>query len=157
MGAEIVKTVEEILTKMGVSFDSVLIEESELADCSRYVINSSEAAILIGNKGENLLSLSHLLKKILGRGDGEEKPQEKFFLDVGDYQNKRIKDVKNRAIIMAERARFFKKDIEMSPMSSYERMIVHSTFSDYPDIVTESHGQGRERRVFLIYKESSDI
>jgi len=155
MGREIVKTIEEILTKMGVNFDSVVIEESELSDCSRYVINSPEAAILIGNKGENLFSLSHLLKKTLSKKSDTDEVQEKFFLDVGDYQNKRIKDVKNRAVIMAERARFFKKDIEMSPMSSYERMIVHSTFSDYPDIVTESRGEGRERRVFLIYKESN--
>ena len=85
MGAEIVKTTEEILTKMGVKFDSVLAEESELADCSRYVINSQEAAILIGNNGENLLSLSHLLKKILSRKLDKEEAQEKFFLDVGDY------------------------------------------------------------------------
>ena len=54
---------------------------------------------------------------------------------------------------MAERARFFKKDIEMSPMTAYERMIVHSSFSDFPDIETESFGGGRDRFVVIKYKE----
>ena len=151
MSKEIINTIEEILEMMGVSVDSVEIGESELENCPRYVINSPEASILIGNKGENLLSLSHILKRILSKEMEEE--DGKFFIDIGDYQNKRIKEIKNRAVIMGERARFFKKDIEMDPMSSYERMIVHSTFTDYPDLITESFGQGKERRVFIKYKE----
>jgi spoIIIJ-associated protein len=151
MSKEIIGTIEELLTKMGVVFDSVEIGESELEDSPRYVINSPEASVLIGNRGENLLSLSHVLKRILSKETEEE--DGKFFIDIGDYQNKRIKEIKNRAIIMGERARFFKKDIEMDPMSSYERMIVHSTFTDYQDLVTESLGEGRERRVFIKYKE----
>jgi spoIIIJ-associated protein len=149
MSKEVIGTIEEILEKMGVSVDSVEVGDSELEDSPRYVINSPEAAVLIGNRGENLLSLSHVLKRILCKEDDDGK----FFIDVGDYQNKRIKEVKNRAVIMGERARFFKKDIEMDPMSSYERMIVHSTFTDYPDLITESLGQGKERRVCIKYKE----
>ena len=34
-------------------------------------------------------------------------------------------------------------------MSSYERMIVHSTFSDDPEVTTESEGEGKFRRVIL--------
>lgn len=75
-----------------------------------------------------------------------------FFIDVGDYQNKRVQDIKNRAVILAERARFFKIDIEMPPQTPYERMIVHSTFTDYKDIETESQGINHERRVILKYK-----
>jgi len=83
----------------------------------------------------------------------EEEKDQNFFIDVGDYQNKRIQDIKNKAVVMGERARFFKKDIEMMPMTSYERMIVHSTFTDFPDIETESSGSGRERYVVIKYRE----
>ena len=41
----------------------------------------------------------------------------------------------------------------MDPMSSYERMIVHSFFAETPDIKTESKGEGRDRRVVIKFKE----
>ena len=39
----------------------------------------------------------------------------------------------------------------MDPMSPYERMIVHSIFSEDPQIKTGSVGEGRERRVVIEY------
>src|SRR3989344_1629997 len=72
-------------------------------------------------------------------------------LEGNDYQEKRIQELKNRAQIMAERARFFKSNIECPPMNPYERMIIHSFFSDVPDIKTESTGFGRDRRVVIKY------
>jgi len=143
--------IKDFLEKLGINTDSVEKKESELDECFRYVINTPEAAVLIGNRGETLSSLSHILKKIIDKNT-EEEYQEKFFIDIGDYQNKKIQDIKNRAIILAERARFFKKNVEMPPMSAYERMIVHSTFTNYIDIETESFGRGYERRVILKYK-----
>jgi spoIIIJ-associated protein len=146
-----IKTIEDFLERLGIEVESVEKKDSDLVGCFRYTINTPEAAILIGNKGETLGSLSHILKKIIEKGSDQNK-DEKFFIDIGDYQNKRVQDIKNKAVILAERARFFKKDIEMSPMSPYERMIVHSTFSDYPDIETESKGAGHDRRIVILYK-----
>lgn len=143
--------IEDFLKKLGIETESVEKKESDLEGCFRYVVNTPEAAILIGNKGETLSSLSHVLKKVIEK-DPEYNKEEKFFIDIGDYQNKRILDIKNRAIIFGERARFFKKDIELSPMSAYERMVVHSTFTNYPDLETESKGDGFDRRIVIIYK-----
>jgi len=39
----------------------------------------------------------------------------------------------------------------MSPMSPYERMIVHSIFTNVKDIKTESLGEGKGRRVVIKY------
>ena len=146
-----IKIIENFLEKLGVQFETVEKKESDLEGCYRYTINTPEAGILIGGKGETLGALSHVLKKII-ESDTEQNRDEKFFIDIGDYQNKRVKDIKNKAIILAERARFFKKDIEMSPMSAYERMVVHSTFTNYSDIETESQGKDYERRVIIKYK-----
>jgi predicted RNA-binding protein Jag len=55
--------------------------------------------------------------------------------------------------MLAERARYFKSSIEMDPMSSYERMIVHAEFTETPDIATESAGFGKDRHVVLKYTE----
>ncbi|PIP86353.1 hypothetical protein COV42_02005 [Candidatus Campbellbacteria bacterium CG11_big_fil_rev_8_21_14_0_20_44_21] len=147
--------IKEFLKKLGVEFESVEKKDSHLNDTPRYVIITPEAALLIGNKGETLLSLSHLLKKILS-GDEEKEGRENYFIDIGDYQNNRIKDIKNKAVILGERARFFKKDVEMNPMTSYERMIVHSTFADFSDLKTESVGFGPSRRVIIRFQEFPD-
>jgi spoIIIJ-associated protein len=147
-----IKIIENFLNKLGVEFEGVEKKESDLAGCYRYTINTPEAGILIGGKGETLGALGHVLKKII-ENDSDYDQEEKFFIDIGDYQNKRVQDIKNKAIILAERARFFKKDIEMSPMSAYERMVVHSTFTEYPDIETESQGKDYERRIIIKYKK----
>ena len=73
------------------------------------------------------------------------------------YQKKRIDDVRAKAHILAERARYFKSSVEMDPMSSYERMIVHAEFTNTNDIVTVSTGQGRERRIIIRFSEDKKI
>ena len=70
-------------------------------------------------------------------------------LDINDYHKKRIEEVKDLARMHAQRVRYFKKDIEMRPMNSYERRIVHTVLQEYPDIETESVGAGLERRVVI--------
>jgi spoIIIJ-associated protein len=78
-----------------------------------------------------------------------------FVVDVNDYQKKRIEDIRAKARVYAERARYFKSSVEMDPMSSYERMIIHSEFSDTPDIETSSAGVGRDRHIVIRFTEKS--
>ena len=62
-----------------------------------------------------------------------------------------IKDLQSKALMMAERARSFQYDVELSPMSAYERLIVHTTLQGTPNVKTESQGEGRNRRVVIRY------
>jgi spoIIIJ-associated protein len=80
-----------------------------------------------------------------------------FMVDINGYQKKHIDDIRVKANILAERARYFKSAVEMDPMSSYERMIVHSEFASVPDIATESSGTGRDRRIILKYTENKTL
>ncbi len=77
-----------------------------------------------------------------------------FLVDVNDYRTKQIKDLQAKALMMAERARSFQYDVELSPMSSYERLIIHTTLQDAPNVKTESQGEGRSRRVVIKYSAS---
>ena len=36
-------------------------------------------------------------------------------------------------------------------MSAYERLIIHTTLQDAPNVKTESQGEGRNRRVVIKY------
>ena len=121
-------------------------------DMLRFALTTDEPHFLVGLDGKTLFALNHLVKKIFEiQCEKNNWKKLNFFVDVNDYQEKRIQELKNRAQIMAERARFFKSNIECPPMNPYERMIIHSFFSDVPDIKTESTGFGRDRRVVIKY------
>lgn len=136
--------IESILEKMGIEGS---VDFTKGADSPFFIVKTNEAGILIGEGGKNLLSLSHILKKIIIK-NFENPPQ--FSLDINGYYTKRINDLKETAKMSAQRARFFKKEIELEPMNAFERRIVHECLGEYPDIKTESVGvEGRDRRIVI--------
>jgi spoIIIJ-associated protein len=147
------ETVEEFFQRLDVGFDSVLLAEPDALGCLRFSIKSaSSGALLIGARGEHLMAINHLLTKIVAKASGD-KPAKRFFVDVNDYQEKLIEELKLKAKIMSERARSFKADIELPPMSAYERMLVHTYLDSASDLKTESVGEGKGRRVVIRYVE----
>lgn len=155
-------TLKEALEAMGAVYSSVRHEE--IAGQSVFAIQADDARTLIGMHGDTVHALDHVVKKIvekrmyaLQRTEGENilPPSEEngghFLVDVNDYRSKQIKDLQAKALMMAERSRSFQYDVELSPMSAYERLIVHTTLADSPNVKTESQGEGRSRRVVIRY------
>ena len=145
---KIIKTLlDKILEKLTVEGEIEILEDAE---CPQFIIRTNEAGVLIGENGQHLVALNHLLKKI---SENEFKKQNldaiRFFLDINDYQAKKNEELKNLARMMAQRVRYFKKEIEMEPMTSYERRIIHAALTEYPDIMTESAGEEPNRRVVI--------
>lgn len=145
------ETLTTLLGHLGVVVTDIIIEKDEKTDSTRFVIATPDSAILIGEHGARLLALNHLMKRIIEKNSEE---SGSFFVDVNDYQKKRIEDIRAKAHMLAERARYFKSSVEMDPMSSYERMIVHAEFSEEHDIKTESTGTGRDRRVIIRFSDT---
>lgn len=138
---------EEILEKMTL-VGSVEYFEAEYGHV--FTIKTKEAGILIGEDGKHLIALSHIVKKIAENRLRKDKADPiSFVLDINDYQLKKLEDLKNTARMSAQRARFFKKDLEMDPMSAYDRRIIHSILGEYPDIKTESVGDDPNRRIVI--------
>lgn len=150
------KTVEgilkELLDSTGLSYTG--ITQSEVAGQTIYSIQTSDASALIGAHGDTVHALDLLVKKILENRTPKEDgaaDEPRFLVDVNDYRTKQIKDLQARALMMAERARSFQYDVELTPMSAYERLIVHTTLQSEPNVKTESQGEGRSRRVVIKY------
>jgi len=146
---------KELLTAAGISHSS--IERSSVAGQEIFAIRTDDARTLIGAHGDTVYALDFLVKKIfensmpaLAEGETAER-MPMFLVDVNDYRTKQIKDLQAKALMMAERARSFQYDVELSPMSSYERLIIHTTLQDAPNVKTESQGEGRSRRVVIKY------
>lgn len=144
---EIKAIIVEFLHQMAFAVDSVEVRTE--GDREIFSIKSPDSHLLIGTKGAHLFALSHLIKKIVGKKDREKL----FMIDVNNYQSSAIDGLKDVAKIMGERARSLKTSVELDPMSSYERMIIHSFFQDVKDIKTESVGEGERRRVVIKYAE----
>ncbi len=143
---------KELLDAIGISYTSVI--RSEIAGQTIFSIQTPEdSRTLIGPHGDTLHALDMIVKKIAekrlaGLEDGRDMH---FLVDVNDYRVKQIKDLQTKALMMAERARSFQYDVELTPMSAYERLIIHTTLQDAPNIKTESQGEGRSRRVVIKY------
>ena len=146
------KIIEDFLNKLAVEFDEIEIRENEVHPT--LLIKTNDSGVLIGSDGESLKALSHLVKKIVEKKLYQENSESRFqfLLDVNNYHEKKMETLRNQAKILAERARMFKSNVEMSPMNSYERMIIHATFADDNEIETFSEGEGKTRRVVLKYK-----
>jgi spoIIIJ-associated protein len=150
--SKIKTTIEDTLKLMKIAFDSVEVGTNDETGSPKFTIRTADSALLIGTKGAHLMALNHVIKKMASHGV-EEDDAARFFIDVNNYQEKVEEEIKTKAKIMSERARSFKVDIELDPMSSYERMIVHAALQNIPDIKTESRGEGRNRRVVIKYVE----
>jgi spoIIIJ-associated protein len=111
-------------------------------------LKTEEPQILIGERGETLLEIQHLLKTILKRKLNIEEP---FYLDldINDYKKKKITYLKEMARSVAEEVVLTKKEKILPPMPAYERRIIHLELADNPNITTESIGQEPERKVVI--------
>ncbi|PIP25165.1 MAG: hypothetical protein COX34_00170 [Candidatus Nealsonbacteria bacterium CG23_combo_of_CG06-09_8_20_14_all_36_12] len=105
-----------------------------------------EPQILIGEKGQTLLEIQHLLKMIL-----KKKIQDQFFidLDIQDYKKKKIEYLKELARSIADEVVLTKKEKQLFPMAAYERRIIHLELASRRDVTTESVGEEPERRVVI--------
>ncbi len=143
---KITNEIKRFLDRLSVVVDSIEVREHKLHPI--FSIQTKDSALLIGNQGETLQALNHIIKKIVVRNDLEDV---KFLIDVNGYQERRLKELEKQAGLLADRARAFKHDVELDPMNAYDRMVIHSLFTNDPHIETSSFGEGRFRRVVLRY------
>jgi len=146
------KLIEDILNNMGIRYDLVEEIDDPLTQNKLFRIKSPDSGLLIGERGETFQALSHLIRRIASK-DSEE--GEDFSIDVNDYRASMVEKLKMKAGILANRARDMKANVEMEPMSSYERLIIHGTLSGQPNIKTESIGEGKDRRLVIKYIETN--
>ena len=127
--------------------DTIEDIETYQGTTSRVAVRTrGDARMLIGEHGNNLAALEHIIRRIIAKKQGIEAH---FTLDINDYRMKRLEDLKQDVKSAAHAVRIYKKPVPLRPMSSFERRIVHLLLAEYPDIATESVGVDAERRVVI--------
>lgn len=137
------KNSKELLERMGISCDLSVNDAGEEVWVS---INTQDSALGFGDVSKNIVAFNTVLRRMVEKNFKEPL---KFSLDINDFQKKYAEEIKDTARMHAQRVRYFKKEVEMRPMNAYERRLVHTVLQEYPDIATESRGEGFERRVVV--------
>ena len=139
--------VQEVSVHQGVTTRiSVWLREREAIQMESGDGQVPATSALIGERGNNLGAIEHIVKKVIRKKYGEE---QKFTLDINDYRMRRLDDLKQDVKVAAKEVRLYGKQVPLRPMSSFERRIVHLLLAEYPDIATESIGREPARMVVI--------
>ena len=138
-----------LLNALGVEFNHIDIQEGKnLSEENQYMINiaTSEASLLIGKKGNNIIALQHILKQLMKK----KFPTLRINLDVDSYKKRQIENTLGITERHVQKVRESHKTVSLPPMTHYYRRIVHIFIDrNYPDILTESAGLKEGRHVIL--------
>ena len=141
---KIKKIIREFFTKM--TWEETP-EDIEIKDnVVSFEIKTENPEILIGRNGQVLINTQHLIAKILNKQIGE-----KIFVDfdINQYKEKKISFLKEMAKDTADEVSLTKREKILSPMTPFERRVIHLALTGREDVVTESQGEGPERRVVI--------
>jgi len=156
---EIQNLIKDLIEKTNVQVKEITITEDTSADKNGTTIFSvevNEPHFFIGREGEGLSALNHLVRRMIESknsptAEGTLVREPSILVDINGFQKRRIESIHAIAHMMAERARYFKSNIEVDPMSAFERRIIHEFLAEATDLKTESVGEGRSRRVVIKY------
>lgn len=111
---------------------------------------SDNNSILIGKEGKTLNAIQVILRQAIKQEAGISL---KVSVDVGNYKLKKMKNIEREVKQIAKEVEQSKLDATLDPMNSYERRLVHNIINEYPNLETESFGEGKDRHVVIRYVE----
>ena len=125
------------------------VAQVEVYDAGGFIavdVASEDTALFIGQKGETIDALQYLVNVAAFK---ERSFFKRIVLDAEGYRQRRVEAIQGMAHRTARRAVRERRTVEMPPMNSSERRVVHLYLSDNPNVTTESEGSGDGRRVMV--------
>lgn len=121
-------------------------EEQVMAPLA-FNIQGEDLGILIGRRGQTLAALQYIVRLIINH---QMKVWTPVVIDVEGYKQRRSEALQALAVRMAEQVRVRGVAFTLEPMPAYERRIIHLALTDHPDVITESTGEGDDRKVVIL-------
>ena len=139
-----VATINDVLRCLGMS---AAVEEYE-GDEGEIILDivGEDLGLLIGRHGRTLDAMQVLVSAITNRKLDTRYP---LVVDVSGYRHRRRSKVEEIARRAAERAVRQHRPIELRPMTSFERRIVHMALRGDARVTTESEGLEPRRQVVV--------
>ena len=114
------------------------------------LIEGRNLNFLIGYHGQSLDGFQTILTQIVSNKFDK---WTRVTVDINDYRKARFEKIEDMVRDFVDRVRFSQQEVEMHPMNPFERRQVHMIVAEYTDIVSESTGEGLERRIVLSLSE----
>lgn len=127
-----------------------LVRLEENGPLAIFHLDTEKKGLLIGHHGKTLNALQYLAQIFIHRV-AEEKIS--VSVDVGDYRERRRKILENLAKRTAADVAKNHRAVFLDPMPAFERKIIHSYLSSYPEVQT--HSEGEEPHRYLVVELKS--
>ena len=124
---------------------SVDIEETD--DEIRATVNGPDLGVLIGRHGSTIDALQDIVSR--GAYPGPPQSRKRVVVDAAGYREKREATLQRQADRAVADALDFARPVELEPMSSHERKVVHNYLAERTDVETHSEGDEPERRLVV--------
>jgi spoIIIJ-associated protein len=145
MTAQPKEIVEKILTSLGFP---TTVEVHELEEGILLDVKTEDAGRLIGRQGQTLADLQYLTNRILFQQD---QSSPKVTVDVGSYRLQARDALVKKAKEAADKVRRWGDAVELEPLGSFDRRIVHQALKDDPDVETQSvEVDGTDKKVLIL-------
>ncbi len=142
---QIKQELEHLLGLMGYPSSVEITAEGTSVVCK---VGEEFEEILTGQDGKTLDSIQYLLRKMVAR---KILSRIRLTVDVGNYREKRLVDLKSKALELAETVKTDGKTQVIPALSPSERRVVHMSLQDDKEIRSRSVGDGLFKKI-LIYK-----
>jgi spoIIIJ-associated protein len=114
-------------------------------------IEGEDLGILIGRRGQTMVSLQQIVRLIMSHRMDVKIP---IVLDVECYKQRRCEGLRALAKKLADQVRTRRLPFTMEPMTAFERRVIHMALANHPDVTTESTGEGEARKVVIMPKRA---
>ncbi len=112
-------------------------------------VETKDAGRLIGIRGESLDSLQLIINQIMSRKIGAEAEFKRVILDVEGWKKQREEDLSVSAAEWGKQVLEEGKEMELEPMSAWQRRVIHTVIGEMKGLETESIGEGRDRHIVI--------
>lgn len=146
---DLIEKIKNILNDMSINIINI---DTYYKNNTFYInLKTDNDSLIIGKNSKNLKALTTIIVKYLKNNELNEF---KFVLDVSNYKKHKEKKLIFLAKNVAKEVLKTGIEVNLDPMNSYERRIVHNTLSNFKNIVTESSGEEPNRYVVIKKRES---
>ena len=139
----------ELMSELKVEVENAFVEDLENEEKEDQVLVSLTAnnpGSLIGFKGKNLAAIQLILSLMVKKKLGE---WVRVLLDVNNYRQEQKERLEKMAESFAKKAIEENREVQMIPMSPFERRLCHMVLTKIEGITSDSEGEGEERHIVI--------
>ena len=145
----IVNYLQNIVVAMGYPDATVDFREDGNRHFTLNIKTEENTSLIIGKRGITLNSLQFLVNNYAKKFSSH---YFRIEVDCDDYRENRKKTLEELALNLAKKSKKIGKSVELEPMTSIERKIIHNALTGIKNVETESRGEEPHRYLVITAK-----